>query len=83
VFGDVTFAQAPFASLGGNTFSVSASETATADALFAVPSIVRGGILSETATGQDAFVSQAAMVATQSETATAAAQRRRQWLETQ
>jgi len=72
VFGDVTFAQAPFASLGGNTFSVSALETATADALFAVPSLVRGGIISETSTGQDAFVSQAVMVATQSETATAA-----------
>jgi DNA-binding transcriptional regulator YhcF (GntR family) len=72
VFGDVTFAQAPFASLGGNTFAVSAAETATATAAFEVPNLVRGGIISETSTGQDAFVSQAEVRPTQAETATAA-----------
>ena len=53
MFGDVTFAQAPFASLGGNAFSVSASESATAVALLNTPSVTRGGLLSETATGSD------------------------------
>jgi hypothetical protein len=72
VFGDVTFAQAPFASLGGNTFAVSSDETAVATAVFEVPNLVRGGIMSELSTGQDAFVSQAVMRPTQAETAVAA-----------
>ncbi len=71
MFGDVTFAQAPFASLGGNTFAVSATEAATATEATAVPSLVRGGIISETSTVQDAFVSQAIMRPTQAETASA------------
>lgn len=72
MFGDVTFAQAPFAALGGNTFAVAAAETAAASAAFEVPNLVRGGIISETSTGQDAFVSQADFRPTQAETATAA-----------
>ena len=72
MFGDVTFAQAPFASLGGNTFAVAAAETAAASAAFEVPNLVRGGIISETSMGQDAFVSQADFRPTQAETATAA-----------
>jgi hypothetical protein len=72
VFGDVTFAQAPFAALGGNTFVASTSETAAAAALFDVPSVSRGGIISETSTGQETQSVIATMVATQAETATAA-----------
>ena len=53
MFGDVTFAQAPFASLGENTFSASVSESATAEALLNTPSVTRGGLLDETATGSD------------------------------
>jgi hypothetical protein len=72
VFGDVTFAQAPFASLGGNTFAVFATETATAAADTAVPSIIRGGVVDEAVTGQEAQFVIATMLATQAETASAA-----------
>ena len=72
MFGDVTFAQAPFASLGGNTFAVSADETAAAAAAFEVPNLVRGGLINEVSTGQDAFASQADVRTTQAETASAA-----------
>ena len=71
MFGDVTFAQAPFASLGGNTFAVSATETATAAALVDVPSVARGGRMDEASAVQDSFVSQAIMRPTQAETASA------------
>ena len=71
VFGDVTFAQAPFASLGGNTFAATQPEAAATAASFAAPSVVRGGIMSETSIGQDFFVSQADMRPTQAETTTA------------
>ena len=71
MFGDVTFAQAPFASLGGNTFSVSASETATAADSFAISSIAYSGAVAETSSGQDAQSVSATFVATQAETATA------------
>jgi hypothetical protein len=70
VFGDVTFAQAPFASLGGNTFAATQPEAAAAVASFEAPSVVRGGIMSETATGQETQSVIATMVATQAETAT-------------
>jgi hypothetical protein len=72
VFGDVTFAQAPFASLGGNTFAVSATEAATATAVTEVPNLVRGGIMAEASAVQDSFVSQAVMRPTQEEFASAA-----------
>ena len=56
MFGDVTFAQTPFAALGGATFASSLSESATAsDSVFA-PSVIRGGIQAETATGTDSVV---------------------------
>jgi hypothetical protein len=72
VFGDVTFAQAPFAALGGNTFAVSTSESATAAALVDAPSVLRGSRVDEVATGQDAQSVTATLTATQAETATAA-----------
>ena len=71
MFGDVTFAQAPFASLGGNTFSVSATEAATAQALVDVPSVARGGIMAEFSAAQETQSVITTMVATQAETATA------------
>jgi hypothetical protein len=72
VFGDVTFAQAPFASLGGNTFAVSVSDAATASELSEAPSVIRGKRVDEGATAQDAQSVIATMVATQAETAAAA-----------
>lgn len=72
MFGDVTFAQAPFASLGGNTFAATSSEAATAQAVTAVSNVVRGGIMAEFSSGQDTFFSQAIIRPTQAESATAA-----------
>ena len=72
MFGDVTFAQAPFAALGGNTFAVSTSEAAAATALTDVPSVSRGGNVDEAVAGQETQSVIATMVATQAETATAA-----------
>ena len=71
VFGDVTFAQAPFASLGGNTFAATQPEAASVASSVEVPSVVRGGIMSETATGQDTRSVIATMLATQAETSAA------------
>jgi hypothetical protein len=48
VFGDVTFAQAPFAALGGRTLASSLSETASAQAALTFDAI-RGGVVTETA----------------------------------
>lgn len=70
MFGDVTFAQAPFASLGGNTFVVSLNETATALASLGIPPVTKGGLQDETVTGQDAVVNIATMLASLAETAT-------------
>lgn len=72
MFGDVTFAQAPFAALGGNTFAVAQAESATATEDTAAPSIVRGGIMAEASAVQDSFVSQAVLRPTQEESATGA-----------
>ncbi len=71
MFGDVTFAQAPFASLGGNTFVATQGEAATASDSFEAPSVVRGKRIDEAAAGQDTGSVIATMVATQAETATA------------
>jgi hypothetical protein len=71
VFGDVTFAQAPFAALGGNTFAVSTSEAAAATALTDVPSVSRGGNVDEAVAGQENIFSQAVLQAAQAETASA------------
>jgi len=71
VFGDVTFAQAPFASLGGNTFAVSATEAATATEDTAVSSTIRGGLMDEFSAAQETQSVIATMVATQAETSSA------------
>jgi len=57
MFGDVAFAQAPFASQGGSTFAVAISETgAGIDAVDAI--FTAGGLISETAS---ALASQSAL----------------------
>ena len=46
MFGDVTFAQAPFASLGGNSYFRTVEETAAGSSVIDVES-VRGGLMTE------------------------------------
>lgn len=70
MFGDVTFAQAPFAALGGNTFVTAQDEIATALASLGIPTVIKGGLQDETVTGQDAMVNIATMLASLAETAT-------------
>ena len=52
MFGDVAFAQAPFAALGGNTFNVSTSETVTIASILDAESSF-GGLIDEAATALD------------------------------
>ena len=54
VFGDVAFAQAPFASLGGNTYALLVSESAVADAVTDVITS-RGGLISESSVATAVF----------------------------
>ena len=54
MFGDVAFAQAPFASLGGNTYALSVSESAVADAVTDVITS-RGGLISESSVATAVF----------------------------
>ena len=49
MFGDVAFAQAPFASLGGNAFNVFVSETSSIASSTAVSSYIATAAISETA----------------------------------
>lgn len=53
MFGDVAFSQAPFASLGGNSYFRTIEETATANSVLSVES-VRGGFIVEAITASDA-----------------------------
>ena len=57
MFGDVAFAQAPFASQGGKTLASALSESAVASDAVAVPSVIRGGNIAETLAASEAFVS--------------------------
>ena len=70
MFGDVAFAQAPFASLGGNTFSVSVSESSSVvdsiDTLFTAGGLIDENVLATTS--QSVLTS---FVATNAETASA------------
>ena len=52
MFGYTTFAQAPYASLGGNSFTSSLSESAAAAAALSTV-IGRGGLINESATATD------------------------------
>ena len=57
MFGDVTFAQTPFAALGGATFASSLSESALASDVVAAPSVVRGGNIAESLAAAETIVS--------------------------
>jgi hypothetical protein len=70
VFGDVTFAQSPFASLGGATFGVDVSEAAVAANTQSVE-VVYGGIAAEAAAALEAQSAIANMFASQNEIALA------------
>ena len=71
MFGDVTFAQAPFAALGGRTFASALSESATADSSVSQESQL-GGRVDEDAAASAVFVSlNNIMTAARAETATA------------
>ena len=72
MFGDVTFAQAPFAALGGNSFAAAQDETAAVVASPDSQGVIRGGLQSESATGQDARAAAGILIAAQAETAAAA-----------
>lgn len=70
MFGDVTFAQTPFAALGGATFAASISEAGEASSVAAAPSVVRGGLQDEASSGAATVISSGnIMVATQASTA--------------
>jgi len=71
VFGDVTFAQAPFAALGGNTYSFAVSESAVALASMDAETTL-GGVAEEAAAATDTvFNANNTLLATNSETVTA------------
>lgn len=73
MFGDVTFAQAPFASLGGNSFFRTVEEAAAGSDTFTVES-VRGGLIVESAVGTvTVFNSGNLLYATETETASGTA----------
>jgi hypothetical protein len=70
VFGDVTFAQAPFAALGGNTFVTTVSESATASSVFSSDAISTAQ-LNEISTALASFIATLSIFAVASESATA------------
>jgi len=57
VFGDVAFAQAPFASQGGKTLASALSESVVTSDAVAVPSVIRGGNVAEVAAAAETVVS--------------------------
>lgn len=70
MFGDVAFAQAPFASLGGATYLVAVEEAANGVATPNVSSLVRGGPIDEAAAAAATQAVLASLRGTASETAT-------------
>ena len=69
MFGDVTFAQAPFAALGGNTFSVAVDEAATGSE-HQEQATIKGGIQDESSAAVALQTVLANMLASQAEAAT-------------
>lgn len=69
MLGDVAFAQAPFASQGGNTFSASVSETGSIDSSTAVSSYIAFGAADESVSALAAQSVLATFVAASSESA--------------
>jgi hypothetical protein len=72
MLGDVAFAQAPFASQGGNTFNVAVSETSAIDSFTAVSSYIAFAVLDEAASALDSQSVLATFVANNSESASGA-----------
>jgi hypothetical protein len=72
MLGDVAFAQAPFASQGGNTFSSSVSEAGSIDSFNAVSSYIAFGASDEAASAVDTQSVLATFVANNSESASGA-----------
>ena len=72
MLGDVAFAQAPFASQGGSTFSASVSETGAIDSFTTVSSYIAFGASDEAASAVDTQSVLATFVADNSETASGA-----------
>ena len=69
MLGDVAFAQAPFASQGGNTFNSAVSETGSIDSFNAVASYIAFGASDEAASALDSLSVLATFVADSSEAA--------------
>ena len=72
MLGDVAFAQAPFASQGGNTFNASVSETGSVFDSTAALSVIYGGTVSESVSALAAQSVIATFVAANSESASGA-----------
>jgi hypothetical protein len=69
MLGDVAFAQAPFASQGGNTFSSSVSEAGSIVDALSAPIVIYGGELSESISALDSLSVIATFVGENSEAA--------------
>jgi hypothetical protein len=72
MLGDVAFAQAPFASQGGNTFNSSVSETGSISDSLATPIVIYGGTVSESISALDSLSVLATFVGDNSESASGA-----------
>jgi hypothetical protein len=72
MLGDVAFAQAPFASQGGNTFNVAVSETSAIDSFTAISSYIAFGASDEAASAIEAQSVLATFVSENSEAASGA-----------
>lgn len=72
MLGDVAFAQAPFASQGGNTFNVAVSEAGSIVDALGVPIVTYGGAIAESASGLNTQSVIATFVGNNSESASAA-----------
>jgi uncharacterized protein YlxP (DUF503 family) len=73
MLGDVAFAQAPFASQGGNTFNVAVSETGSIDSFTAISSYIAFGAANESASALAVQSTVTTFVATNSESASGSA----------
>ena len=70
MFGDVAFAQAPFASLGGNAYALEIAESAAASVVIIADSTL-GGLIFEGADGAATVATNVAFGAVRAESATA------------
>jgi len=73
MLGDVAFAQAPFASQGGNTFNVAVSETGSSASTPDIGSVIFGGFITEGISALDSLSALATFVGINNESASGAA----------